>query len=290
MNINKEFVSEVNSSAGNTQKFIIIHETDNWSNGAGARTHAKAQCNGNFSNMSVHYYAGSDGVYKAAEHDRKCWGAGRDYSGGTANVIEAGNSNSIHIEICVNADGNYNVARQNAVELVKHLMKTTGIPADRVIRHYDAKGKYCPRNMMDNPALWEDFKAQIRQTEPQKPKKQGWIKEDNAWKYYVEGAAKHNCWFKDKGKWYYFHNSTAMASEEWIQDKGKWYYMDKDGHMVQDRWIESKSVKGKWYYLKKDGVMAANQVLNIKNLEYAFGSDGRMLRNKDSKDKQGNLI
>ena len=31
-----------------------------------------------------------------------------------------------------------------------------------MIRHFDAKGKYCPRKMMDNPALWEDFKAQIQ--------------------------------------------------------------------------------------------------------------------------------
>lgn len=286
MNINREFVSEVNSSAGNTQKFIIIHETDNWSNGAGARTHAKAQCNGNFSNMSVHYYAGSDGVYKAAEHDRKCWGAGRDYSGGTANVIEAGNSNSIHIEICVNADGDYNVARANAIELVKHLLNTTNITPDRVIRHYDAKGKYCPRNMMDNPALWEDFKEKIQDSEPQKPKKNAWIKEDGAWKYYENGIAKHSCWLKDKGKWYYFHENTAMAASEWVQLKGKWYYLESNGAMVCDRWIESRKTKDVWYYCKFNGEMAANESLVIKNLKYSFGSDGHMERTT----KNGDLI
>lgn len=40
-------------------------------------------------------------------------------------------------------------------------METLVQQADHVIRHYDAKGKYCPRKMLDNPSLWEDFKAQI---------------------------------------------------------------------------------------------------------------------------------
>ena len=40
-------------------------------------------------------------------------------------------------------------------------MKETGIGADKVIRHYDASRKKCPRRMMDNPKLWEDFKARI---------------------------------------------------------------------------------------------------------------------------------
>ena len=35
-----------------------------------------------------------------------------------------------------------------------------------VIRHFDAKGKYCPRKMMDTPDLWEDFKSQIKGEAP----------------------------------------------------------------------------------------------------------------------------
>lgn len=161
-NINREFISQQNiNGTGNPCKYIVIHETDNYSAGAGARTHARAQHDGNFADMSVHYYCGSDGIYQAAEHTCKCWHIGREY-GGNHSVHDATNNNSIGIEICVNSDGNYTVARQNAIELVKYLLQTTGIPASRVIRHFDAKGKYCPRKMMDNPALWEDFKAQIQ--------------------------------------------------------------------------------------------------------------------------------
>lgn len=162
MNINKEFISQKNiNGTGNPCKYIVIHETDNYNKGANARTHAKAQHDGNFADMSVHYYCGSDGVYQAADHTCKCWHVGRTYVNNPNNP-DCTNNNSIGIEICVNSDGNYTVARKNAIDLVKYLMQTTGIPAERVIRHYDAKGKYCPRKMMDNPVLWEDFKTQIR--------------------------------------------------------------------------------------------------------------------------------
>lgn len=160
MDINREYVSKENTYSGQNQpKYIVVHETDNYRATAGARTHAIAQYKGHLS-TSVHYYSGSDGVYQAAEHCDGTYSIGREYGGNHA-VRDANNRNSINIEICVNEDGDYNVARANAIELVKYLIQTTGIPADRVIRHYDAKGKYCPRKMMDNPALWEDFKAQI---------------------------------------------------------------------------------------------------------------------------------
>lgn len=158
--INRDYVTNQNTYAGNKPKYIVIHETDNWSAGANGRKHAQAQANGNLS-TSVHYYCGDDGVYQTAEHSRGTWSVGTEYGGGHS-IRDANNKNTINIEICVNRDGNYSTARKNAIELVKHLIRTTGIPADRVIRHYDARGKYCPRNMLDNPELWEDFKNQIK--------------------------------------------------------------------------------------------------------------------------------
>lgn len=162
MDINRDFISKCNTYQGqNAPAYIVIHETDNWREGAGARCHASAQAAGHL-DTSVHYYSGSDGVYQAAEHKDGTYSVGREYGGDHA-VRDAGNRNTINIEICVNADGDYDIARANAAELVRYLLQATGIPADRVIRHYDAKGKYCPRRMLDNPALWEDFKAQTGQ-------------------------------------------------------------------------------------------------------------------------------
>ena len=160
MNINKQYISKKNTnSAPNKPKYIVIHETDNFRVGANGLTHATAQFKGHL-NTSVHFYCGDDGVYQVADYTSSCWSIGKTYSN-TRPVMDATNYNVISIEICVNADGNYTIARDNAIALTKFLMGDLGITEDRVIRHYDAKGKYCPRKMMDDPSLWVDFKNQI---------------------------------------------------------------------------------------------------------------------------------
>ena len=193
--INRDFISKKNTYAGrNSPKYIVIHETDNTSKGAGARRHAEAQSLGHLS-TSVQYYAGSDGIYQAAEHMDGTYSIGIEYGGNHA-IHDANNRNTINIEVCVNADGDYEKARQNAIGLVKHLMGEAGIPANRVIRHFDAKGKYCPRKMMDSPELWEDFKGQVGQDvptdgqpgdkKPEKPEEsegdEGWFRVGSGWK------------------------------------------------------------------------------------------------------------
>ena len=192
MKINTDFVSKSNTYAGqNSPKYIVIHETDNFSKGADAGRHAQAQAAGHLS-TSVHYYAGSDGIYQTADHRDGTFSVGREY-GGEHSVQDATNRNTINIEICVNEDGDYTTARENAIELVKHLIQTAGIPAERVIRHFDAKGKYCPRKMMDKPELWEDFKRQIGQASvqqehtrpdqvPEDKEKVEWYRVGTGWK------------------------------------------------------------------------------------------------------------
>ena len=81
MKINTEFISKKCTYAGqNNPKYIVIHETDNFSKGADAGRHAQAQAAGHLS-TSVHYYAGSDGVYQAAEHTDGTYSVGREYGG-----------------------------------------------------------------------------------------------------------------------------------------------------------------------------------------------------------------
>lgn len=143
----------------NNAKFIVIHETDNEDKGADAKRHAQALNNGNLE-ASVHYYVDDKVIYQTLDHKDGAWAVGKSY--GTALVQGVTNYNSINIEICVNRDGNYTKSRQNAIDLTKKLMKDLNIHADKVIRHYDAKKKYCPRKMLDNPALWVDFKDKIK--------------------------------------------------------------------------------------------------------------------------------
>lgn len=191
MSINKEYISTKNTYAGkNVPKYIVIHETGNYSKGAGAKRHAEAQSSGHLS-TSVHYYCGSDGVYQTAKHIDGTYSVGTEY-GGNHTVTDATNRNTINIEICVNPDGNYDVAKANAVELVKDLISTTGIPVERVIRHYDAKGKCCPAKMIATPLLWDDFKLQIGQNiktetvtlseDANEEKKEVWYRVGSGWK------------------------------------------------------------------------------------------------------------
>lgn len=79
------------------------------------------------------------------------------------------NGNSIGIEICTRQSGGKWVFSQKAVEsavlLTKYLMKTYGIPAANVCRHYDVTGKACPRvsgwGAVGGSAEWDKFKASL---------------------------------------------------------------------------------------------------------------------------------
>lgn len=154
-------ISTYNAYVGeNNPYYIVIHETDNFSPGAGAYRHAYAQSHGHFSDISVHYYVDDVSIYQAMAHQDGAWHIGRSYQPEVENP-DATNRNTIGIEICVNPDSDYTKARQNAIDLVRYLILQTKIPSSRVIRHQDAKGKYCPRNMLAAPVLWEDFQRQI---------------------------------------------------------------------------------------------------------------------------------
>lgn len=54
------------------------------------------------------------------------------------------NDCSIGLEICVNADGNFSVAYQNAVKVTAMMLKEHGLGINRLYRHYDSTYKNCP--------------------------------------------------------------------------------------------------------------------------------------------------
>lgn len=97
------------------------------------------------------------------------------------------------------------------------------------------------------------FYAYRLKTQPSKPKKLGWIKDNKGWKY-----------FKADG---------FPMQGEWVEHKDKWYYLKEDGYMASSEWIKSKH--GDWYYLKEDGSMAVNEVLKLDKL-YLFDREGRL--------------
>lgn len=130
MKLNTQYVSNNNTKSGTmTPKYIVIHNTDNFKKGANAFAHAKAQYNGNFADMSCHWYVDDgDTAYQATSHNKGAWHVGKNYGGKLFGTVS--NNNTVGIEMCVQMGYNYEKAFQNTVELCKHLMKVLGIDAD----------------------------------------------------------------------------------------------------------------------------------------------------------------
>jgi N-acetylmuramoyl-L-alanine amidase CwlA len=62
--------------------------------------------------------------------------------------------------MCVNKGYDYEKAFQNTVKLTRYLMKSLGIPADRVFQHYDICSKDCPSQIRKH-GDWNRFKQLI---------------------------------------------------------------------------------------------------------------------------------
>lgn len=158
MNINTGFISNNNSYAGQKPAYIVIHNTDNYAKGANAKAHAKAQHDGNFKGYSAHVYVDDTEVYQALPYNRGAWHVGVNYGGRLFGTVN--NRNSVGIEMCVQAGYNYEKAFQNTVQVCKQLMKQLGIPADRVVQHYDVCAKNCP-SAIRAKGDWNRFKQLI---------------------------------------------------------------------------------------------------------------------------------
>src|SRR5690625_1535180 len=137
----------------NSKKYIVIHETANTRAGANANAHARLQASGNSRQASWHYTVDDKEIVQSFDDNKQCWHAGNKYY----------NQNSIGIEICVNSDGNFKKAVDNAVKLTKHLMDKYKISVDNVIQHNKASGKDCPRYLRagNKGVTWHDFKAKL---------------------------------------------------------------------------------------------------------------------------------
>ena len=162
MRINKKQIAYNRTPRTQKPVYIVIHDTGNTGKGANANAHFN-YFNGGNRNSSADFFVDDTQVLQVNDYTKYyTWhcGDGKGKYGIT-------NSNSIGIEICINSDGNYNIAFQNAVELTKHLMKELNIPVERVVRHYDASRKNCPASMSGNNwELWSKFKeALVMQTE-----------------------------------------------------------------------------------------------------------------------------
>lgn len=136
----------------NPKLFVTVHETGNPSKGAGAKNHASYVKSDGAANAPVswHYTCDDISIYQHLPENETGFHAG-DGQGD-------GNRKSIGVEICVNSDGNFLKAVDNATELVADICKRNNIPITNIKQHYDWSKKNCPQNIRSGkPYDWKTF-------------------------------------------------------------------------------------------------------------------------------------
>ncbi len=157
MNIIKKQILYNRTMRTQKPKYIVIHDTGNTARGADARRNFE-YFNSGTRDASADFFVDDKEIYRVNDYNvYYTWHCGD--GGGKYGIT---NGNSIGVEICVNADGNYSRAVEKAIALTRQLMAELGIDAAHVVRHYDASRKNCPASMSRNRwALWNEFKNKI---------------------------------------------------------------------------------------------------------------------------------
>ena len=110
-------------------------------------------------------------------------------------------------------------------------------------------------------------------------KKQGWVKEGNAWYFYYQGQITKNAWVGS----YWLGADGKMATSSWV-DNGR-YYVGANGlwdksakkqevksEVKKNGWVKEGSA---WYYYE-NGTLARNKWISST---YWVGADGKMATN-----------
>ena len=131
-------------------KYLVIHETDNFVKGVGAKNHANFLSYNNTSSTSWHYTVDDHEIYHHIPDNEVAHHAGDDI----------GNRYGIGIELCVNSDGNFDKTLDNGAKLVAYLIKAYDLDIDAIKVHRDFNGKDCPHNILKNNRL-DEFKDKV---------------------------------------------------------------------------------------------------------------------------------
>ena len=132
-------------------EFIIIHNT---SNDASAKNEITNMKNNSLS-TSFHYAVDDIEIRQGIPLNRNTWNAGDGERG-------PGNRKGISIEICYSKSGGerFDKAEENAARLTAWLLKERNWGIDKVKKHQDFSGKYCPHRTLD--LGWERFLDKVK--------------------------------------------------------------------------------------------------------------------------------
>lgn len=132
-------------------EFITIHNT---ANDASANNEILYMISNN-NQVSYHFAVDDIEVIQGLPLNRNAWHCGD----GQGN----GNRKSIGIEICYSKSGGvrYIKAEENAIKLTAQLLHERKWGIERVKKHQDWNGKYCPHRILDNKS-WSNFLNRIQ--------------------------------------------------------------------------------------------------------------------------------
>lgn len=131
-------------------KFIVIHETGNPAEGAGAKAHSDYLLNGGEGTTSWHYTVDDHEIYHHIPDSEVSWNAGDQRK------EPGGNMNGISIELCVNSDGGFDKTFDNGARLTAYLLKAYDLKLDDVKQHNFFNGKNCPQTIREGDR-WQEF-------------------------------------------------------------------------------------------------------------------------------------
>lgn len=128
---------------------IVVHNT---ANDATAKNEV-AYMTKNNDEVSFHYAVDDKKAVQGIPENRNAWHAG-DGNG-------KGNREGIAIEICYSKSGGpkFIKAEENAVKLIVDILKRYNWGIEKVTKHQDYSGKYCPQRTLDMG--WERFIKKI---------------------------------------------------------------------------------------------------------------------------------
>ncbi|MCY8284877.1 peptidoglycan-binding protein [Bacillus inaquosorum] len=134
-----------------TAEYITIHNTANDASAANEISYMI----GNTSSTSFHFAVDDKEVLQGLPLNRNAWHTGDGTNG-------PGNRKSIGVEICYSESGGakYYAAEKLAIKFVAQLLKERGWGVDRVRKHQDWNGKYCPHRILSE-GRWDEVKAAI---------------------------------------------------------------------------------------------------------------------------------
>lgn len=132
-------------------EYITIHNTANDASAVNEISYMK----NNSSSTSFHFAVDDKQVIQGIPTNRNAWHTG-DGTNGT------GNRKSIGVEICYSKSGGprYKAAEKLAIKFVAQLLKERGWGIDRVRKHQDWNGKYCPHRILSE-GRWNQVKDAI---------------------------------------------------------------------------------------------------------------------------------